>query len=94
MDIKITTSDSINQTHEQTNPQTGLHIGGTAILIHEELAQHITSIVRTNHRIMTVTLQSQKSHTQTSNANQYICTTQRAMKTRKMNNGGESNKPS
>jgi len=68
---KITTSDATNQTPEQTNQQTGLHIGGTEILIHEELAQRITSIVRTYRRIITVTLHSQKSHTPVTLINTY-----------------------
>ena len=67
---RIITS-AIKQIPEQTNPQTGLHIGGVAILIHEDLTHHITSIVRTNHRIMAATLQSQNTPTPVTIINKY-----------------------
>ena len=47
----------------QDEQSIGITIGGVAILIHNELEQHITHITRINNRIMHLTLQIQKSHT-------------------------------
>jgi len=40
----------------------GMPIGGAAILIHEDLAQHIVHIHRVNHRIVKIILRSEESH--------------------------------
>ena len=49
-------------TRIQNEQPLGLTTGGVAILIHNELEQHITHITRINNRIMHLTLQSQNSH--------------------------------
>ena len=46
-----------------TGAQTGLPIGGVAIIVHEQIAKHIIHINRISHRIMTITLHSIDTHT-------------------------------
>ena len=62
----ITTKALINTGNKQ-----GMAEGGVAILIHEDLEQHITHIHRINHRIMKITMHSEESHTPVTIINTY-----------------------
>ena len=54
----------------------GMPIGGVAILIHEDLEQHIAHIHRVNHRIMKIALRIEYP-THANNHHKHICTTPR-----------------
>jgi len=55
----------------------GIPTGGVAIMVHEDLEQHITHIHRLSHRIMKITLHSEDAHTHTHNNTKHIRTTPR-----------------
>lgn len=65
---RIITKSSTGINFEQ--PQ-GLTTGGVAILIHNDLEQHITHIEQINNRTMHLTLQSNKTHTPITILNTY-----------------------
>lgn len=72
----ITTSEIIKPGNKQ-----GIAEGGVAVLIHEDIEQHIIHIRRINHRIVKITLRSEESNTPCNNT-KLICATPRKTKTK------------
>jgi len=65
---RIITSAAIKNTSEN---KPGMSEGGVAILIHENIAPHITHIHRISRRTVKITLQSKNSHTPVTIINTY-----------------------
>ena len=55
----------------QTQETNGMHVGGVARLIREELEQHIVHIHRIDHRIVKIALRIEESHTPITIINAY-----------------------
>ena len=68
---RIITSAAQKENTINNHLKPGMHIGGVAILVQEELSQHIVAINRIDNRIKHITLQSPNSHTPITIINSY-----------------------